>query len=188
MSRFRGSIDVPLNRDGWVAAIKAGYRLKNQAFELIVHDWQQRTINTAKAIQLFHPNAILAKHDVHSQQLGWLEGEEVTEDSLAFMEHYIKNPYKIPGPGYRSEREPQSFGSWLNEWFRLYYHLKRYAEQNRCKTLIVTHNRNIQALLSREGDWINEEAFDVSGPKPCEIVHISHYLSTIRHGDTSWGT
>jgi broad specificity phosphatase PhoE len=188
MSRFRGSINVPLNEYGWVAAIKAGFALRNEPIRLIVHDYQQRTINTAKAIQLFHPDALLAQHDVYSQRLGWLEGEEVTKDSLAFMQHYIKNPYKIPGPGIRSEREPQSFGGWLNDWFWTFDQLKRHAEQNLCKTLIVTHNRNIQAILAREGDWINEEAFDVPGPKPCEIAHFGDYLSTIRHGDTDWGT
>ena len=188
-SRFRGSIDVPLNEEGWVAAIKAGFALKDAAFNLIVHDHQQRTINTAKCIQLFHSESKMEYHEAaHSQRLGWLEGKDVTEDTLHFMRHYIRNRYKIPEDGYLQEKAPQSFAGWLNDWFWTYDNLKRYAEQERLKTLIVTHNRNIQAVLCRNRDWIDEEEFDNPGPRPCEIVHASEYLVLIRHGDTDWGT
>jgi len=188
-SRFRGSLDVPLNLEGWKAAINAGFHLRECGdFKLIVHDWQQRTRDTAKCVKLFFPGAELAQHGVHSQQLGWLEGRKVTEDSLNIMKHYISNPSLIPHPGCEGNLPPQSFYEWINEWFWTYDQLKRYAEEEKCRTLIVTHNRNIQAILSRKGNWVDFKRFDVHGPKPCEAVEISQYLTLLRHGDTDWGT
>ena len=187
-SRFRGSIDVALNEAGWIAAIKAGFRLRDCGFKLIVHDWQQRTLNTAKCIQLFHETSELAQHSVHSQQLGWLEGRRVTPDSLNVMKHYVSQPNLIPHPGCEGSLPPQSFYEWLNEWFWIYDNLKRDAETGKYRTLIVTHNRNIAAISARVGKWVDFKAFDAPGPRPCEVVECSDYLSMIRHGDTDWGT
>ena len=187
-SRFRGSLDVPLNGAGWHEAIEAGIRLSSCDFKLIVHDYQQRTINTAKCIQLFQPEAEMHAHDVHSQRLGWLEGKVVNEGTLNEMRHYISHPNVIPHIGYEGQRAPQSFKEWLNEWFWLYDNLKRVAERDHYRTLIVTHNRNIQAVLARAKNWIDFEAFDAPGPKPCEIVEISEYMTPLRHGSTDWGT
>ena len=188
MSRFRGSIDCPLNEAGWVAAIKAGFTLRHAPIRLIVHDYQQRTLNTAKCIQLFHETAVLAQHEVHSQRMGWLEGEEVTSTTLDCMRYYIRNPDVIPGPGYYSEKAPQSFKNWLYEWFWVYDNVKRRAEQEHEHTVIVTHNRNIMAVLSREGDWIDEAKFDAPGPRSCEIVQVGQFTTLVRHGDTDFGT
>jgi hypothetical protein len=181
-------LDIPLNLEGWKAAIEVGFRLKDCGFKLIIHDYQQRTINTAKCIQLFQPEAKMHAHSVHSQRLGWLEGKIVNEGTLNEMRHYISHPHVIPHIGYEGQKAPQSFFEWLNGWFWVFDNLKRYAEAEKLRTLVVTHNRNMAAISARSGNWVDFKAFDCPGPQPCGIVEISEYLTLLRHGSTDFGT
>jgi broad specificity phosphatase PhoE len=187
MSRFRGSIDVPLTRKGYCDAVDLGFAF--QRVDVICHDWQQRTIDTARCLKIAHPNARSEIHPVTSQRLGFLEGQEVNEETLKTMQYFVDHPGEVPAEGLNPlSREPQSFSEWLREWFWIFDDLKRAAEYREARTIIVTHNRNIQALIAREGNNINKKLFDAVGPKPCEIYHFGEYLSTVRHAETSWGT
>ncbi len=188
MSRFRGSIDVPLTRAGYHHALDVGFDIAH--VDVIVHDWQKRTTDTARCIKVAHPMALLEIQPVSSQRLGWIEGMEVNEETLTIMRSLVQNENEIPGCGMHSgsRLDPQCFSDWLRQWFWTFDDLNRWAWDREQYTLIVTHNRNIQALLSREYDTVNHQDFDVPGPEPCEIVHCSKYVSVIRHAETDWGT
>jgi broad specificity phosphatase PhoE len=181
MSRFRGSIDVPLTRQGYHDALDVGFRLPT--VDVLIHDWQQRTRETARCIQIAHPLARMEQQHVTSQRLGWLEGETINNATLMCMRYYIDNPSEVPSPG-----EAQCFGEWLREWFILLDQIRDEAENKKKHYVIVTHNRNLQAVRSREGMSIDKSKFDDPGPAPCEILFISRYLSAIRHAETDWGT
>lgn len=184
MSRFRGSIDVPLTRQGYHDALDAGFALPR--VDVIIHDWQQRTRETARCIQIAHPLAKMEQQHVTSQRIGWLEGKTVNSSTLSDMKFYVDNPSVVPIPG--KGEPPQCFAEWLREWFILLDQIREEAESRKKHYVIVTHNRNLQAVMSRDGMSIDKNRFDNPGPDPCEIVYISDYLSAVRHGETDWGT
>jgi hypothetical protein len=104
------------------------------------------------------------------------------------MRYYISHPDVIPHPSFSGSQVPQGFGEWLREWFFTFNSLKEWSEREKKLIVVVTHNRNIQAILSKRGNWIDFEKFDQPGPRPCEIVDTSEHLVLLRHGSTDWGT
>jgi len=185
VSKFRGSIDVPLTDKGYHQMLETALWLR-QSFDRveIYHDWQERTRHSAEILAAVFERPNMCSCDVASQRLGWLEGKEVNEETLEYMRFLVANPHKVP-EATEDCKSPQSFCGWLSAWFKT---LDEIEADQIDHAIIVTHNRNIQAAICREGDWINEANFDCLGPRPAAATFYRPNITLVRHGETSFGT
>ena len=190
--RWRGTLDVPLTRDGEIGAKWLALDFP-EPFDMVIHDDLSRCKYTALA---------LFSHRFLQNSLGprpWkmspgFEGELVTEESIALAQLYVKFDW-VDGDGER-------FSEWYEDWMTFIHVWNRSYPYDR--VAVVTHNRNIQALyatLPVPGLPFSRSLYDAEGPGFLSVHyykdgHIAPWterafppgLYLIRHGETAFGT
>ncbi len=120
----------------------------------------------------------------------FFEGREITEHNIDIAQTFVENPHVSPLGG-------ESFGRWLTNWMQWLTTLNPYL-----RIAVVTHNRNIQALLSFQGNTFVPKLYNVPGPDFLDIYYTNFSglidewnsrdnppgIYLIRHVETEWGT
>ena len=187
--RWRGELDIPLNKDGWEQAHDLGERIRAAGgVDICLHDWLSRCSDTARQIGFRR-----VSRGPRPWRMGpEFEGKEITEASLRCAQHLVEHPHYVPDGG-------ESFGAWYDSWIRW----MEWAESltlNKLIVGVVTHNRNVQALYSTINGKFDAKRYNVVGPDYCSVHSYSGGeirpwkpdrpwgVMVIRHGETDFGT
>ncbi len=187
--RWRGTLDVPLTRDGHTGAVWLGLDFPED-FDLVIHDDLSRCRDTARV--LYSDRYLQNSIGPRPWHMGpMFEGKPITELSISNAQLMIATDMTPTGG--------EKFSEWLDDWMT-FIHVMDYSYPNE-RVAVVTHNRNIQTLYSMHNGEFNQKLYDVPGPsfltvhvynrghiEPWGEVGFPPGLYIIRHGETAWGT
>jgi len=178
---------VPLTKAG-VFHAKATATALNKAgkLDLVYHDWLSRDRDTARIICPITSET----RGPRPWKMGKLfEGNPITAEGIRWAQWFVENPWVAPDFG----GEPWS--KWYDEWMAF---LKSLPLDGRVG--VVTHNRNIQAVLATHGGRFIPDEYNCDGPNFCWVYHydgdaaerwvgepLKNGVYLVRHGETSYG-
>jgi broad specificity phosphatase PhoE len=186
MRRWRGSIDVPLTREGRIQALDLYTEIGK--LDAIYSDGLSRCRDTA---QILNPFVYFDSEESGPWRMGHLfEGREITDDSLNLAQHYINNPFVCPPGGETFQEYYERWMGWLED-----------LKNGFAAIGVVTHNRNIQTAYACQHGEFSYQMYDCDGPGFCSVHYydrgriapwggknVPKGIYLIRHGATEWGT
>jgi broad specificity phosphatase PhoE len=96
--RFRGSIDAPLDAEGFRDANRLATYFKNIDVSHIFTSPRKRTSATASIIGLMKGVRPIENQELVAWDIGDFGGEEKTEENMAALHYYVDHP-EVPPPG-----------------------------------------------------------------------------------------
>jgi broad specificity phosphatase PhoE len=186
--RWRGEIDVPLTEAGHEQAESLDAAIERAGgFDVVYHDWLSRSRETAQTIC----DTCVETHGPRPWRMGPnFEGWPITDWNLRWAEWYVRHPGVEPPAG-------ESWGHWYRGWMDW---LATFKDTDHIVG-VVTHNRNIQAVIASPNGQFNEPLYNVVGPDYCTVYRWDGRQATrwlgerlqpgvylIRHGETEFGT
>ena len=161
--RLRGQMNLLLDDDGTKQAHDLRDKLASERITYVISSDLRRALDTAQVVAFPHGEPVFGDASLRSWGMGDLEGKRVDPDTIAQIEHYVRNEHEAPPNG-------ESFCQFKGRLVRGINYILRDVYLGDT-IVVVTHARCLQLFelwlaAGRDLTTLNEKYVDAMSGEP----------------------